>query len=331
MFEQIAPQAMDAFLERFYREDEEGKAGLVLGEFFWCKAEIFEVVIDAFEQTGEERYRILMRHMFDGFLLDEGDEWSHNPFNDDIAWITIGCARAYLLTGEEDYLGYARHHFEVIWERAYSADLGGGLFWRIENRSKNACINGPAAIAACLLYQSTKEERYLDIAGQVYDWECRVLLGCDGAVRDNIKITGEVWDRVFTYNQGTFIGASVLLYQATGEQTCLDNAVLAADYTMNVLAGGNVLTGEAEGGDQPGFKGILTRWMAKLAALDGMEKYAGWLLQNARTAWGNRNSRGLVWTNWEKKTLESDEYSAWGCSAAVALFFQVISLESKAE
>lgn len=319
-----AKKAMADFLERYYREDEEGKAGLILGEFFWCKAEIFEVAIDAFEKTGEEQYRILMRHMFDGFVLDEGDEWSHNPYNDDIAWITIGCARAYLLTGQEDYLRLAVHHFDVIWGRAWSMELGGGLFWRIENQSKNACINGPGAIAACLLYQATGDTAYLEKAGRIFGWERRVLFGADGAVKDNISISGTIWERVFTYNQGTFIGAGLLLYQATGEQEYLDCCVKAADYAVHVLAKDGVLSGEAEGGDQPGFKGILTRWMAKLSALEGMEKYRSWLLKNAEAAWENRNAQGLIWTEWDQRTQDDADYSAWGCSAAVALFFQIM-------
>ena len=38
------------------------------------------------------------------------------------------------------------------------------------------------------------------------------------------------------YNQATFIGASLLLYKATGEKTYLDNAILGADYTMNTMS-----------------------------------------------------------------------------------------------
>ena len=65
--------------------------------------------------------------------------------------MTIACARAYQAFHEEIYLQQAEKHFNLVFDRAWSDDLGGGLFWRIENTTKNACINGPAAIAACYI------------------------------------------------------------------------------------------------------------------------------------------------------------------------------------
>ena len=53
--------------------------------------------------------------------------------------------------------------------------LGGGLYWRTDNQTKNACSNGNAAIAAYLLYQIYGDVNYLNKANAIYDWERSVL------------------------------------------------------------------------------------------------------------------------------------------------------------
>lgn len=157
-----AEKAMQNFLDRFYVVDEDNDRGEIVGEFFWTRAEMFEIALDAYEKTGEEKYKDLMAQMYRGFVKSYGEEWSDNDFNDDIMWMTIGCARAYELTGETFYKEQAEHHFKLVFDRAWNDDLGGGLLWKTDQTCKNACINGPAAIAGCLLYRITKEEDYLE-------------------------------------------------------------------------------------------------------------------------------------------------------------------------
>ena len=212
---QIADKAMKSFIARYFRDDEDG-TGMITGEFYWPRAEIMEVVMDAWDKTQDPYYQELMGKMYRGFVKEFGEDWSNNPFNDDIMWMTIACARAYQAFHEEIYLQQAEKHFNLVYDRAWSDDLGGGLFWRIENTTKNACINGPAVIAASLLYQITKNQSYLDRAIAIYDWEVKKLFGEDGAVYDcyNLEKGLNAW--CSTYNQGTFIGASVFLHQLTG-------------------------------------------------------------------------------------------------------------------
>ena len=90
-----AEKAMQNFLDRFYVVDEDNDRGEIVGEFFWTRAEMFEIVVDAYEKTGEEKYKDLMAQMYRGFVKSYGEDWSDNDFNDDIMWMTIGCARAY--------------------------------------------------------------------------------------------------------------------------------------------------------------------------------------------------------------------------------------------
>ena len=111
-----AEKAMQSFLDRFYVVDEDNDRGEIVGEFFWTRAEMFEVVVDAYEKTGEEKYKDLMAQMYRGFVKSYGEEWSDNDFNDDIMWMTIGCARAYELTGETFYKEQAEHHFKLVFD-----------------------------------------------------------------------------------------------------------------------------------------------------------------------------------------------------------------------
>ena len=314
--------AMEKYIKNFYVVAEDG-TGAIAGEQFWPRAEILEIVVDAYEKTGEVEYMELFDQMYAGFLKDYKEEWSFNDYNDDIMWMTIACARAYQAGGKEEYLQQARHHFDLVYERAWSDDLGGGLFWRTENTTKNSCINGPAAIAACLLYQATGEQSYLDKAVAVYGWQSENLLGSTGAVYDAWDLENGINEWCSTYNQGTFIGASVYLYEALGEEDYLQNAILAADYARDEMYGGGVINTEDEGNDLPGFKGIFARWMGKLIYECDQEQYLPWMEKNARTAWGNRNSKDIMWTKWADKTQDTF-YTAWGCSAGVALLWNCL-------
>ena len=47
---QIADKAMKSFIARYFRDDEDG-TGMITGEFYWPRAEIMEVVMDAWDKT----------------------------------------------------------------------------------------------------------------------------------------------------------------------------------------------------------------------------------------------------------------------------------------
>ncbi|SHO48900.1 glycoside hydrolase family 76 protein [Anaerocolumna xylanovorans] len=313
-----AKKAMDVFLTNFYVK--EGDGGYIAGEDFWQQAEIFEIVIDAYEQTKDKKYLDLMDEMYRGFVKEHGSDWSSNEFNDDIMWMTIGCARAYEATGQSEYLEQARKHFKIVFDRAWSEDLGGGLFWKTENKTKNSCINCPAVIAACLLHKITGEDEYIEKALMIYKWEKENLFGTTGAVFDAYDLTTGVNQWASTYNQGTFIGAAMMLYQYSKDESYLKDAVLAADYTVNTMFSGQIMNTEGDGRDLPGFKGILARWMGKFVRECGQDQYKDWLEKNAQAAWNNRNTKGIMWTLWNQKT-EDTFYSAWGCSAGVSMLF----------
>lgn len=110
---QIADKAMKSFIARYFRDDEDG-TGMITGEFYWPRAEIMEVVMDAWDKTKDPYYQELMGKMYRGFVKEFGEDWSNNPFNDDIMWMTIACARAYQAFHEEIYLQQAEKHFNLV-------------------------------------------------------------------------------------------------------------------------------------------------------------------------------------------------------------------------
>ena len=208
---------------------------MITGEFYWPRAEIMEVVMDARDKTKDPYYQELMGKMYRGFVKEFGEDWSNNPFNDDIMWMTIACARAYQAFHEEIYLQQAEKHFNLVFDRAWSDDLGGGLFWRIENYDEKRLHQRPCRDCSEPVYQITKNQSYLDRAIAIYDWEVKKLFGEDGAVYDCYNLEKRLKCMVFDLQPGTFIGASVFLHQLTGDEKYLNNAVLAADYTMEYM------------------------------------------------------------------------------------------------
>jgi len=155
-----ADTIFNSHAKAFYREDsgrawfaESTEGGKVS---YWMRAEQMEMVLDAYERTKNAQQLVMFTNLFRGFLADHKTNWTHNPFNDDIMWMVIACARAHLLTGNPEFRDVARLNFDLCHARAASTNLGGGLWWKTDNRSKNACVNGPGTIAAFLLGQGDK-------------------------------------------------------------------------------------------------------------------------------------------------------------------------------
>ncbi len=321
--EDKAYESLSRFIDTYYFQSKmtEG-VGYFMGDsfFFWEPAEMYEMVIDAYEHTGDERYYEMIREIFRGFKQEHGRDWSWNEYNDDIAWMTIACARAYNCTGDQEFLDMAVKHFDIVWERGWSDDLGGGVWWRTDNQTKNACINCPLTIAACLLGDILDDESYYEKAVQIMDWVTANIYEEDtGNVYDSYNIDGDKNHWASTYNQGTFIGANTLLYLHYGEKTYFDRARRAADYTINNMYQGGVMNNEDNSTDLVGFKGILARWMYCFAMNCGQKDVMDWLRMNGEAAWDNRNSDGLMTTALANKAPDNVNIIPYSASAGVAV------------
>ena len=192
------------------------------GPDFWKNAEMIEMIEDACERTGSSTYRTQLTDFYNGFCANMGTNWMLNKYNDDIMWMVIVCARAYEITGDTNYRDQAKTHFDQLYSRAYDTVLGGGIYWTTDKGEKNSCINCPAVIAACKLYQILGDSSYLTKAQSIYAWQISKLWDSStGSVWDNIKVNGTINKTNLTYNQGTFIGASHYLYKITGTHLLL--------------------------------------------------------------------------------------------------------------
>ena len=258
--------------------------------------------------------------MYRYVLTHHTEDWHRNPYNDDIMWLVIALSRAYLYTGEKKYLDTAVHNFNKTYDRAVSDELGGGLFWRVENQCKNTCVNCPGAIAAAFLAKATGDDGYYDKMFVCLDWAVRMMFEPDtGKVYDCINLDGSINRWSSTYNQGTFIGACTMYYEKTGDTKYLDYAGKAAEYVKDEMYHDGIMNNEEPGNDLPGFKGILARYIRRYADLTGKEEYLDWLRRNAESAWNNRNSQGIMWTQLGVKTEDEKEYDVFSMSAAMSV------------
>ena len=284
---------------------------------FWERAEQLEMVLDVYERTTNAACLTIFTNVFNGFIAENGTNWEANEFNDDIMWMVIACARAHQLTGNAAFRNCAKLNFDLCYARAWSTNLDGGLWWKTDNRSKNACVNGPGAIAAYLLFQILGDTNYLAKSRNLFEWERAHLFDPEnGHVFDNLNDRGEVGYKSFTYNQGTFVGAANFLGYT-------NEARRAADYTRDTLCrrGRGILPGYGQDGDAGGFNGIGVRWIAKFMKDRGLQSsYLKWLQANAEAAWKcRRASDNLAWSRWSEPTPDDETLFAWACSSAVVI------------
>ena len=102
----------------------------------------------------------------------------------------------------------------------------GGIRWKVpaSNTSRHTCSNAPVAELAALVAMRDGDNAALDWSRRIYAWVHGTLRGADGLYLDQIAQDGTVLPKVWNYNQGTMIGAGVLLHQATGDGDYLEQA-----------------------------------------------------------------------------------------------------------
>src|SRR6266550_409450 len=142
-------------------------------------------------------------------------------FYDDNDWVGIELMRIYKLTHSREVLGAAEGilAFEMAgWQADPQLACPGGIPFSndLENTDRNTVSTAPAAELALQLYLVTKKAEYLRFAEMAYAWVRRCLLQPGGLYSDHIRRGGAIDRTVWSYNQGTMMGAGALLYRATG-------------------------------------------------------------------------------------------------------------------
>lgn len=324
----------------------------------------YRLAVRTGDQKQQQKYAELCRQIFEGnkaqycqFNFDDNNENTGWFIYDDIMWWTISLARGYELFGNEEYLRLSERSFNRVWYGSQKVgdsgshdNLYGGMYWQwqpIHNPNPNrpgdgkmACINFPVVVAALTLYNNVPADRpwakgdrpeqlsrqqYLDRAKSVYAWAVGKLFdSTTGRVADSNHGENSTDWKAHVYNQSTFIGASVLLYKATGERRYLDNAILAANYTVGTMSAEHGVLPFESGIEQGIYTAIFAEYMEWLVYDCAQEQYLPFIHHTIAEGWSNRDaSRGVCGGEYYKplgKGAEVDSYSASGIPALMLQF-----------
>lgn len=321
----IATSAFDSFNEVFYNTDAHlyystsDKTDLAVG---WTQAVMYDIVMDAYLRTNNPAYFQMIKDFYAGandaysnFNWQEV-KYEHGWIYDDMMWWVISLTRAYRITGDQEFLDKAINGFNFVWSESYDP-VDGGMIWSWKADGKVAAVNYPTVIGAMNLYQITEDDNYLNKAIEIYEWADNNLFQEEtGRVADHKVGNNPPGFEDYTYNQGTCIGAAIMLYNATGDEKYLDDAEKAAEYTKNIMSDENgILPAEGDWNEQGVLKAIFARHVMKLIHLGGYGEYEEWLKMNANLAWHNRDkNRDIMFRNYKVKapilTIQSYEASS---------------------
>jgi predicted alpha-1,6-mannanase (GH76 family) len=234
---------------------------------YWIQAHALDVTVDAAARTGSTALRDRIRAHVGGILRRNGGRIV-NRYYDDMAWMGIALLRADEVAGADTgaLVGELWADIRAGWDQRH-----GGVVWRRDDPRPytNAAANGPAAILAARLHRRYGDPADLDWVRRITDWLQKTLVDPDtGLVWDGIHpYEDPVPDRtLWTYNQGTVVGAEVQLWVATGDRTHLDRARRTATATVDRYSQSGF---PVEGtGDGSVFKGILARYLGDLVGAD---------------------------------------------------------------
>ncbi|WP_407428443.1 glycoside hydrolase family 76 protein, partial [Arcticibacter sp.] len=164
----------------------------------------------------------------------------------------------------------------------------GGIAWATGSpNSKNACSNAPAAIIAARMYKLNGNPDDLEWSKKIYAWLKNYVVEPErGLVWDAHGNTKE--SDIYTYNQGTFIGAAMELYLITNQYTYMVDALRTSTYVVEDqvrFSPGGILKGENTG-DGGLFKGVFIRYLTEYIVRGGVneatkQKFLKYLKSNA--------------------------------------------------
>jgi predicted alpha-1,6-mannanase (GH76 family) len=236
---------------------------------YWWQAHALDAAVDAVGRTGAPGARERVRTHVAGIVRRNGGHIA-NDYYDDMAWMGIALLRADEIAGVDTAALVADLWTEIRqgWDERH-----GGVVWRRNDTYTNTPANAPSAILAARLHRRHGRTADLDRARRIADWQQATLVDPDSAV---------VWDGIhpgtdpgpsremYTYNQGTVVGAEVELWRATGDVGHMDRArrTAAAALACFVDSTSGLLPDEGAG-DGGLFKGILARYLGDLVRAAG--------------------------------------------------------------
>ncbi|KAI4138536.1 MAG: hypothetical protein L6R39_006736 [Caloplaca ligustica] len=277
---------------------------------------------DAYERTGDPQKKILLDQLLTTWLKFTPPPWSWDGWNDDIGWFTLALIRGYQMTGNARFLEAAKYGFDYAFGRGWDKQYNGGGIWE-ENpeycerenppkeATKEALANDSLGKVACMIYQSTHDQGYLQESQQIYTWVRTNLYNTEtGQINTGIDKSGKINTGTAAYNQGTFLDYAHMLYLTTGNVDYYNDAQKALDFGRNNLTVRGIFS-RADG--------YLNTWADEFARGAGhfvrdnrmWSTYHSWMKQNATAIMQNRRSDlGITWNGWDQPTPGDNSLTA---------------------
>lgn len=293
-------------------------------DMFWTLAEEIEMAEDAenWDVTNDPSHVTADKNeilaLCNGFRNLHTDNWSADPYNDDLSVAILAFVRCYGITGSGICLSDAETNHDTVYSRGYDTTLGGGLWWNADKPSNpnntcataGDCIKGSSAnwtyaIAGWLIdHYNGHTGDYLTHANTIYSWTISHLYDSStGLVYNDEDYQGNMNGGLVSYNFGLAIGAASyqnLTYGGQGAAiTNMANYLMANVYSATV-GGYNILPDYGQSNNGFGaFNGMTFRWTGIANVYGYMPStFVAWAQANISQGWADRDSIALSWDDW---------------------------------
>jgi len=253
-------------------------------------------------------------------------------YYDDNALVCIDYCESFQNTKKAIYSKKAIEVFNFIIS-GWDGQLGGGVYWLEGHQDqKPACSNGMATLAALKLYQTTGNKVYLEWGKRFYDWMHSSLRNPQGIYYNDMKMDGKPNPTYYTYNTGSMLEASVMLYKLTGKTKYLTEAQLLAKNAFNFFS--SEISGRRRLSiDLPWFVTVLFRAYQALYEIDKNPEYIKAITYELNEAWQNSMDKyGLLSAKW-LNDKQSKEKPKWlldeACVAELYARIGLLSMTNK--
>jgi hypothetical protein len=250
----------------------------------WPYGQAMVAALDQAKLTGNyQDFNQMVQHL-ESYRNPQG---GYNPstnggdrYYDDNAWIGLAFMQAYHQNPQPEYLQKAESVAQFI-HTGITQD--GGLLWKekAQRPTYNTCAFGPSIELYMHLYQATGNPQDLRTAQQLDQFMDAQLRLPSGLYGDNraTDLKSPMAPEIYAYNQGTPVGAKLLLYEATGDTQYLKDAQQTARAALNYFAQGDRLWKEA-----PVFNAIMFRNLLKVPGVDARPMLDQYLERNWQQA-----------------------------------------------
>lgn len=281
---------------------------------WWNSANAITVLVNYARVTGDHTWDPAIANTFTAAQETRRDFL--NDYFDDDSWWALAWIDAYDLTHNSAYLSMAETIFAALVANGWdTTTCGGGMWWSVEKKYKNAIANELLLSIAAELANRTQGEQsagYLEWAEREWQWfRNSGMINAENLINDGLDSANpgacvSNGKNAWTYNQGVILGGLVELSQAEHNPALLAQATTIADSALLHLTTPDDVLRETtvHGGDAPQFKGIFVRNLLTLyqALPDSdahRERYRKFVDASAASIWANDQSKlhefGAVW------------------------------------